>query len=340
MIQTVQALLILGLAVLDVFSQEVIYVGAGDSIYSIGVRANSVSLLSQKGLLTDIDDMAAGADGYLYVGNGQPSRIVRVDPRSGAQLLLTTEQIGWNLGIETSGDVIAAAGTNIKRLRLGTGKIETVSSGGLLTDIDDIEIGSDGQIYVGNGQPSRIIRVDPKSGVQRLLSVQPIGWNLGIEATGDVIAAAGAKISRLRVATGEIEVVSSGELLTDIDDIKLGSDGTIYVGNGQPSRILRVDPKTGAQVLITTNAIGWNLAVPAHGSPASNARLQILGRLPNASVALRLVSSDSAAWTIEASDATSMWIPIFTNSPVNGFFDFVETKTSIHTIRFYRARRL
>lgn len=246
---------------------DFLYAASGKAIFSLELQTGNTALISSNGLLSDIDDIAVGPDGSIYVGNGTPSRVIKVNPANGAQTLLTASPIGWNLAIEANEDVIAAASATISRWKVSSGAIEAVSANGLLTDIDDIALGPDGSIYVGNGSPSRIIKVNPVNGAQTLLTTSPIGWNLAIEANGDVIAAAGVTISRWKMTGGAIETVSANGLLTDIDDIALGQDGSIYVGNGTPSRIIKANPSNGAQTPLSTNPIGWNLGIPPRLQP-------------------------------------------------------------------------
>lgn len=248
----------------------------GSRVWRLDIETGQAIVVSNGGLLDDIDHITVGPDGFIYAGNGSPAKIVRIDPNGGQQTLLTTESIGWNLAVEKNGDVIAGAGGIVRRLVAESGKYSVLSSGGLINDIDDLAIGPDGFIFVGNGSPSRIVRIDPKSGQQTLLSSESIGWNLAIERDGSIITAAGDSVRRLNPVTGQSSLVAKGGLLNDIDDIAIGSDGSIYAGNGGPSRIVRINPLNGEQSLISTDPIGVHLAVISNPNRAeSEGKLRI-----------------------------------------------------------------
>jgi hypothetical protein len=80
-------------------------------------------------------------------------------------------------------------------------------------------------------------------------------------AQDTLISATSRVIYRVNVSTGKFSIITSGGLLDDIDDIGVGPDGFIYAGNGSPPRTVRVDPTTGQQTLLSSEAIGWNLAI-------------------------------------------------------------------------------
>ena len=83
-------------------------------------ETGKITSLVSGGLVNDIDDIAVGPDGFIYAGNGSPSRTVRVDPMTGQQTLLSSEAIGWNLAVEQNGNIITAAGPTVRRLNLIT----------------------------------------------------------------------------------------------------------------------------------------------------------------------------------------------------------------------------
>src|SRR5262249_20334153 len=87
-------------------------------------------------------------DGFLYVSHNALSRIVRLDPVSGYQTV--------------------------------------ISSGGLLVNIQGIACGPDGMLYVASYSSHAIVRVDPATGAQGLVSQgDNLVWPLGVGAAPD-----------------------------------------------------------------------------------------------------------------------------------------------------------
>lgn len=87
-------------------------------------------------------------DGFLYVSQNPNSRIVRLDPVTGYQTV--------------------------------------ISSGGLLVNIQGIACGPDGMLYVASYSTHSIVRVDPVTGAQGLVSQgDNLVWPLGVGAAPD-----------------------------------------------------------------------------------------------------------------------------------------------------------
>jgi streptogramin lyase len=153
----------------------------------------------------------------------------------------------------------------ILRLDVATGAIRVVTSGGFDV-LGGMAIDRDDSLVVVDRDARRIVRINPVNGSRTTIAsggmlYRPLG--AAKEADGSIVVTAdtsGASIDgprrivRVRRTTGRQEIVSEGGSLTRPESIVVGSSGTIYVTDaGSPSRILGIDPQTGAQRLVYQN---------------------------------------------------------------------------------------
>ena len=109
----------------------------------------------------------------------------------------------------------------------------------------------------------RLIDIDPATGSQSLLAQgfqDPTGIAVEAPATF-LITEFGGSLLRFDAASGDATVVASGDLIGDVAPyaVQVAADGQIIVsgltsvGNdvpGPPSRVIRIDPASGAQSLV------------------------------------------------------------------------------------------
>ena len=110
--------------------------------------------------------------------NAFGSPLLRLDPNTGDATILNSDVgLAEGVDIEADGNILIANGgafsgdhtlVSVIRIDPATGAATTVSSGGLLSFLDGIAVSSSGDIYVI--QRNAVIRVDPFSGAQELVS--------------------------------------------------------------------------------------------------------------------------------------------------------------------------
>ena len=224
---------------------------AGDVLFSswkqVGVADGSTGVVSTVSLdphLSVRDAIAAGPKGEVYVADSHYNvddftttpAIARVDPATGVPTVITSGGFG---------DFVL---------------------GGLVAD-------GAGMLYVVEKrypilqEVQNIVRVDPANGTRvtvvtfgRRQLLDPSG--LAIEADGSLLTTIrvprggeAREIIRLRTAIDDYQVVSTGGNLVRPTAVAVGPDGQILVadvgGNLTPPRVLRIDPQSGAQAVVT-----------------------------------------------------------------------------------------
>jgi sugar lactone lactonase YvrE len=257
----------------------------GDSQWPVILRADATT-----GALTELSrngrqgnhfvhpyDLAIERDGSLIVADmGQFARedptpdgaIVRVDPRSGAQ--------------------------------------SVVSKGGALVDPAGVAVAPDGTLYVvenvgAAGDPA-VIRIDPVSGAQTVVTqggelCNPFG--IALEPSGEVVvvdygtlvlngrqlvecpARPTGALVRIERTSGRQTVLSEGNLLQSPFGLAIEAGGRILVANegvaptGARAAVIAVDPATGEQRVVTGNTFGDVFRLPERIAVAPDGQLLV-----------------------------------------------------------------
>jgi DNA-binding beta-propeller fold protein YncE len=237
----------------------------------------------------DAGDILVASAGYHY--NNAPGAIFKVDPHNGDRAKLF---YGGNLdcpadlAIDAQGDLLVVdtschtSGASKKVLRIDpqTGAQTVVSSGGGFVSPAGIAVGVDGAIYVVDGyamgNQAAIFRIDPVTGSQTTVTsggllalAVPMGIAVGPDgglfvANSNGFSAATPGVVRVDPASGaQTAVASGGEFFDTPWDLVVAHDGTMYVTNqhsntpGRPgvTGVIRIDPGTGQQTMLSTGAI-------------------------------------------------------------------------------------
>ena len=155
-----------------------------------------------------------------------------------------------------SGD--AVNGGFIIKVDPTSGEQTVISSGGNLIQPFDVAVDIEGQILVSDtGLCCTLIRIDPGSGKQSVItdnSHGTLGLPVGIALArdGDILVANTQAILRVNPATGDTQIVSSSGYFGCPLAIALAENGDLFVANmAFPAEILRVDPRNGAQTVLS-----------------------------------------------------------------------------------------
>lgn len=134
-----------------------------------------------------------------------------------------------------------------------TGESTVLAHGDKLGVPFGIAVNTVGEIFVANGQA--VVGIDPADGTQRTVSSGgilkvPIGVALG--PNGDLyVADAGGLIVRIDLHRGEQTLVTTGQGMVTPVGIVVRDHKTIYVSDSAARRIIQVDPRTGAQMVVS-----------------------------------------------------------------------------------------
>jgi len=249
--------------------------------------AVAVTLAPGDLVVSDPNETFGGPGGYPPLGSG---RIVKVDPTTGAQTLVSSGGLLdglWGIAIEASGHIIVTdmahpiygGAPEIIRVDPATGAQTLVSAGGLLVRPRGLAIDAAGDILVADpssGGTGAIIRVNPVTGAQSVVTsggfVQyPAA--LTLDAAGDMYVAAagtvGVSVVKVDPATGAQTLISPGGLRCWTGGIAVNAAGRIFVSeiyfyNG----VFEIDPVTGAQGVLTAGypfQDPWDVAVEPAG---------------------------------------------------------------------------
>jgi hypothetical protein len=144
--------------------------------------------------------------------------ILRVDPITGAQTPLTGGGfVASSMSIDTNGDILGGSNRQVDRVNHITGTYSLVSANGyLIGNVEGTAVEPTGTILAisGSGGAGNVVRIDPVTGAQTLLT--------------------------------------SGGLLNTPRDLAVGDDGSIYVLDSSKA-LIQVDPVTGQQTLLAND---------------------------------------------------------------------------------------
>ena len=159
--------------------------------------------------------------GDILIGNlatGGGYQIIRIDPNSGSQQILTTLPSAWGFCVTDQGFIYTGQYMTpaVQRFDLTTGTLVTVSTGGYL--------------YGTESQPT---------------------WDVAQEPTGTLLAASGDRLVRINPRTGSQSLLYQG---AEHAGLAIAPNGVIYgVGywsSSQNERLYMNDPFTGSQTVI------------------------------------------------------------------------------------------
>jgi Ca2+-binding RTX toxin-like protein len=169
------------------------------------------------------------------------------------------------------GDIVVALDASgspggVERIDPVTGVRTAIARGFPLVKTTDVAVERGGTLVVTDqGGSAGVLRVDPASGAVTPLSVgglfsEPTA--LALEADGNIVAVdpTSHRVLRVDAETGAQTLITAGGLLHDPVGVAVEADGDLLVGdvnqdeprsNEHDGRLVRVDPMTGEQTLVT-----------------------------------------------------------------------------------------
>lgn len=215
--------------------------------------------------------------GDIVVGTG--SRIVRIDPMSGAASIITEGgEIGNAVGLAFDTHphiVVVTDGGKVLHVVPASGAQHVVLNNGWL--FQDIAVRPDGDYVVVNlpsATPSGLFRIDHNTGVISKLNTGthfgdgPMGVVIGTDGHYYVAELGARAVIRVDKDTGAETVVSQGGHFISPSGIVRSSDGHLLVVDHGSDTVIHVDPATGHQHLISSSGhlqAPVDIAVDANG---------------------------------------------------------------------------
>jgi hypothetical protein len=185
--------------------------------------------------------------------------------------------------------------------------VDTITSSGHLVDPRALVVLPSGPIVVAD-HSTGLILVDPATGAQSLLAspaalggAGPTG--VAREATGNLVVVCGDGNGIRRVSPGGalLQTFSAHGLLGAANGIAVGPDGRLWVADGI-SRIVAVDPVSGAQSPLAVSGIGAGAPLALAIAPSGSTLYVLLG---SASVK----GFGDGAWSVDTATGVGQWIP-------------------------------
>jgi Ca2+-binding RTX toxin-like protein len=165
---------------LDVAPNGRVLVGdySAETLFRITPLSGNVIPFSTGGILTRLNALAAAPSGRIFVALGPDTgsmiaQVLSVDPVSGAQQVVGDLPGDGNTDYPQGATVTPNGKTvyvgreaSIDRFLPGSGAVSEVSSDPAFTNLFDLELGFDGQLYVVENDSHLIHRVNPQTGAR------------------------------------------------------------------------------------------------------------------------------------------------------------------------------
>ena len=238
-------------------------------------------------IVSDFNGAFGGYGGKTPPGSG---RIIKVDPTTGAQTLISSGgdlDAPWSMAIDGLGNIIvvdkpydSSFAAQVISINPATGVQQVISSGGLLTNPMGLSLDAAGNFIVSDAAvdgTGGIIKIDPTTGAQAVLASGGSfngASGLAIDAVGDIYVnttGSGSALNILKIDpdNGDQTLFSSGSSAAWHSGLAISDTGgifasEIYYNNG----IFKVDPTTGAQSILSNYGYfqdPWGLDVDPAG---------------------------------------------------------------------------
>lgn len=198
-------------------------------------------------------------DGTLLIADPGAGAIFSFDKVAGVQpqpFIPSTGSSGWILRVGSE-EILASGPDGLTLFDTGSGAVTPLPTA--LDDPMDLDILPNGDILVADPGLDSLVSVDPTTWAGRTLS--PDSSNLAIASADGQVAAVGPDgVFLVDDEGGELVLLSSGGALTVPTAVAFGGHGDIYVADptvvagfapADPV-IIKVDPVSGAQVIVAT----------------------------------------------------------------------------------------
>ncbi|HUN66625.1 MAG TPA: Ig-like domain-containing protein [Bacteroidota bacterium] len=230
--------------------------------------SGKVALMASGDSLGHPSGVVASPAGDLYVIDMQKG-LVKISGATGlpSQLVPSSSFSSGPIGptaiaMEHNGMLLVADGANgIKRIDPKNGNVTVVSSGDSLKLALGLCVGSNGDIFVGDGAAfvggtSRVMKIDPVSGAQTILSrgnslLLPIGMtaddsgHLYVADPGTFAGGQSDNLLKIDITTGLQSAVLHTDTINRAIGVGLDTSGRLYVANNGSNNLLAIDPQTG-----------------------------------------------------------------------------------------------
>ena len=203
--------------------------GAEAQLIRVNPADGTQSILSSGGEITDPRYLAIASNGDVILAEQSGKKVLRIDPISGAQSILASgPPLGAPRGIAiaSNGDIyVSDAGSTqaVYRIPAAGGPPVPVTTNGFLSNVQGIELGRDGDLYVAEFNNKLVVRINLADGTQsKVAEGDPLSapQDIAVAANGDLLvtdasAFASGAVIRIDPATGQQAPVAQAGKLQD-----------------------------------------------------------------------------------------------------------------------------
>lgn len=242
------------------FQNEKLTLGSG-SLRPMN-RARLIAAASLVALIAACTPSAIAASGDIYVGQFSPtSKISRVTPAGAITTVTADPLVGDSYGLDFApdGSLFAAVSdspdSRIARVDPLSGAVTPVHTGAPLENPSDIEFGPDGNAYITDFNLDAVFRLTPAG------ALSTFGQTGSTEAQSSLVVAPSGvvyvgnydgKIYAFPPQGGTPTVAATIDMGAQVSGMDLTPSGQLIVSDIPNSRLLRVDPSTGAAAPIAS----------------------------------------------------------------------------------------
>ncbi len=229
--------------------------------------ASRLLLFGMSLLVVSIDVQNASAvtlnSGDVVVLESSPNRVVKIDPATGQQTLITsaiTEVLTEKIEYAPWGKLYAITRVSGKLLEIdpGTGNVTTISSGQFFVNPRGLDFTASGRIVVvdtGSSYDGRVVSIDPSTGIQTLLfdynTFGPYTYDAAIAHNGDLYV---TEVSGgLAKYTGAVTPVPLSGSISGAVAVTFESPHTLLAVASTFDAIKRISLPSGTVSTVTSN---------------------------------------------------------------------------------------
>lgn len=238
-------------------------------------------LISSGNLLDSPFSIAVEPMGTLVVADleydtPEPRKVIRIDPVNGAQMIVTEGDLLYEprgITISPAGDILVADAGSPSNMGYVisvdplTGDQSLLFEGGYLNRPWDLAFDGDGNLYVaceGPGSTVAVVRVAPDGGQTLVSPGGPYAsWTGGIVVypSGEIFTSEiyyNNAIIEIDPLTGNQSILVQYGPFEDPRDLAIDDFGSLVVADenvSAPGKVIRVDPETGAAVVLSDGGL-------------------------------------------------------------------------------------
>ncbi|HEX5067842.1 MAG TPA: NHL repeat-containing protein [Myxococcota bacterium] len=173
------------------------------------------------------------------------------------------------------GDLVVGnlSGGQVLRVDATSGEVTVIASGGLLSRPIGVAVDGSGDLIVVDNGVNAVIRIDPDTGIQSLVSeapVNPVG--VAIHPDGSILVSDDdysepirSPIKRIDPLTGASSQFASGSNLFAPGGIAVAQNGDVFVSSRSARHVVRIDAASGSQSIVATAISTFGIAVDPMG---------------------------------------------------------------------------